>query len=462
MKIHVYVICKNEELIIPHLLNYYSEFCQKITFYDNESTDNTIDIIKRFDGCETEIIPFFTNGEIRDDIYIRIKNNCWKETDSDFVIIIDADEFIYHDKLTDFLTNNIFDVYYPTGYNMISNYFPEDYTKLITEQVCLGEYCKNYSKSVIFNPKTIKDINYGIGAHVSDPIGHGSDIKIYTGNDLKLLHFKNLGFDYRYNKNSTYGQSLSSYNQTNRFGWHYTMTESEQYDEFSKLYTNKQLIIPQHDDISFVITTCNRLDLLEDTLNSFFDICSYPFKEYIMSDDSGDDAIYKQLVERWGSKFKIIQNKPKLGLCRTIDILWNTVQSDYIFHCEDDWRFDTNQHLIEDSLSILKEHVHVHQVQVRHLSDNPHIPEDHTYSTLNFVNFKKMPWWREEWSGYSWNPGLRRKGDYQTMFPNGLIEFGDEINCSKHSMNFNYLAVVLVNTACTHIGYDRHTENFMI
>ena len=461
MKIHAYVICKNEELIMPHLLNYYSNFCQKITFYDNESTDNTINIINSFDGCETEIITYSTNGEIRDDIYVQIKNSCWKGIDADFVIIIDSDEFLYHDDLLDFLTNNKFDVYYPTGYNMISNYFPEDYSKLISDQVTLGNYCKNYSKSVIFNPKTIKDINYGIGAHESNPIGH-TEINIYTGSDLKLLHYKNLGFDYRYNKNSAYGKTLSSYNQINRFGWHYNMTEDEQYAEFVDLYKNKQQILRQRADVSFVITTCNRFDLLEQTLTSFFDICKYPFKEYIMSDDSGNDEVYNQLINRWGDKFKIIQNNPKLGLCRTIDKLYAAVSSPYIFHCEDDWKFDANPLMIEESLSILLEHEHVHQVQIRHLYDTPHKPEDQTYSTLNFTTFKKIPWWQDAWTGYSWNPGLRRKIDYQTMFPNGVQEFGDEIECSKHSMAFNYLAVILENTACSHIGYDRHTENFMI
>jgi hypothetical protein len=240
------------------------------------------------------------------------------------------------------------------------------------------------------------------------------------------------------------------------------MSEGEQYSEFANLYENKQVIVKNLPEVSFVITTCNRLDLLEQTLTSFFDICKFPFKEYIMSDDSGDDMVYKQLVDRWGDKFKIIQNSPKLGLCRTIDKLWQSVTSEYIFHCEDDWRFDSNTNLIEDSLSILQEHDYVHQVQIRHLHDTPHKPENQLYSTLNFVNFRKIPWWRDAWTGYSWNPGLRRKSDYQQMFPNGVQEFGDEIDCSKHSMNFNYLAVLLENTACAHIGYDRHTENFII
>ena len=461
MKIQAYVICKNEELIMPHLLNYYSKFCYKITFFDNESTDNTVDIIKNFKGCETEVISYSTNGEIRDDVYIQIKNNCWKDSDADYVIVIDSDEFLYHEDLLEFLHNNQFDIYYPTGYNMISNYFPSDYSKLITSQVQYGAYCKNYSKSVIFNPKTIKEVNYGIGAHESNPIGF-SEITIYSGEELKLLHYKNLGFDYRYNKNSAYGQTLSMFNRNHGFGWHYNLDKEGQYNEFIDLYNTKQRIINETVPVTFVITTCGRLDLLDRTLESFFNVCKYPFTEFIMSDDSEDDSVYTELVNKWGNKFKIVQNKPKLGLSRSIDRLYDIVQTEYIFHCEEDWFFDSNTNLIEDSLSILQEHEFVHQVHVRHIYDTPHKPEEQLYSTLNFTNFKKLPLWQNVWTGYSWNPGLRRKSDHNTMFPNGVSEFGDEVECSKHSISFNYLAVVLEHTSCFHIGYNRHTSNFIL
>ena len=47
--------------------------------------------------------------------------------------------------------------------------------------------------------------------------------------------------------------------------------------------------------ITFTITSCNRIDLLEKTLNSFMLINNYEIDEFIMSDDSGDKEISNHL-----------------------------------------------------------------------------------------------------------------------------------------------------------------------
>lgn len=109
MKIHAYFFCKNEELILPYLLKHYGEFCEKITFFDNESTDRSREIIEAFTQCETEIITNSTGGVLRDDIHLHLKNNCWKGVDADYVIVADADEFLYNENLVDFLTESTLD-----------------------------------------------------------------------------------------------------------------------------------------------------------------------------------------------------------------------------------------------------------------------------------------------------------------------------------------------------------------
>lgn len=464
MKIHAYFFCKNEELILPYLLKHYGEFCEKITFFDNESTDRSREIIEAFTECETEIITNSTEGVLRDDIHLHLKNNCWKGVDADYVIVADADEFLYNENLVEFLTENPHDVYYPTGYNMISAHFPEDYEKPLIDQVTLGSFEPNYSKSVIFNPKTVQEINFTPGAHFSHPTGvNGKPLQIYRGTVLKLLHYKNLGFEYRYEKNSRYGAMLSEENKRYGYGFHYNFSQEEQYREYATLYVNKSTVLQKPlPKVSFTITTCNRLDLLERTLNSFFDICKFPFHEYIMTDDSGDDQVYSQLCEKWGDRFTILQNKPKIGLSKSIDRLFQSSTGEYIFHCEDDWLFESNPNMVENSLSILQEYPFIHQVYVRHVVDNPQKPEEDMYYTLDFIAFNTIPWWRGEWSGFTWNPGLRRKSDYLRMFPDGFNAFGDEIDCSKHTMQFEYKAVVLQDTSCRHIGYGRHTANFII
>ena len=47
--------------------------------------------------------------------------------------------------------------------------------------------------------------------------------------------------------------------------------------------------------ITFTITFCDRIDLLEKTLNSFMSINNYEIDEFIMSDDSGNEEISNQI-----------------------------------------------------------------------------------------------------------------------------------------------------------------------
>jgi|688.fasta_scaffold40710_3 hypothetical protein len=218
--------------------------------------------------------------------------------------------------------------------------------------------------------------------------------------------------------------------------------------------------------ITFTITSCNRIDLLDKTLNSFMSINNYEINEFIMSDDSGNKEISNYLKTKYGDKFKIISNNPKVGLSKSLDNLFNSAKNEFIFHCEDDWMFDSNPNLISDSLSILTENPGIHQVSVRHSHSNPHKPVGEKQYTTTSVEywiltqeFKSTP--NQIWNGYSWNPGLRRKSDYLKMFPNGVSEFGDEYECANHTKKFNYKSAILNNTSCYHLGNER-TKNFMI
>ena len=105
--IHCYFLCYNEENILPHLLRYYSDFCEKVFIMDNMSTDNSHEIIKTFE--KAEIIPYNSNNELRDDVYLMLKNNLWKKSRgvADYVIVGDADEFIYHPNLLVTLSLNV-------------------------------------------------------------------------------------------------------------------------------------------------------------------------------------------------------------------------------------------------------------------------------------------------------------------------------------------------------------------
>ena len=104
-KIHLYSICYNEQVMLPHFIDHYSSFCDKLFIYDNFSTDLSSDICKN--NAKVEFLNFETGGEIRDDIYLTIKNNVWKRSrgEADFVIVCDVDEFLYHDNLIEEINN---------------------------------------------------------------------------------------------------------------------------------------------------------------------------------------------------------------------------------------------------------------------------------------------------------------------------------------------------------------------
>ena len=221
--IHYYSICWNEEKILPFILDYYSPICDKITIMDNESDDNSVEIIKSYQ--KTEVRNYSTNGEIRDDIYLEIKNNIWKESrgKADWVIVCDVDEILYHPNLVskqDELKIQGYTIIKPHGFDMYSDNFPSKSLLEITNGV---KDNRLLGKCIIFNPNMIDEINYKTGCHKCYPSGN---LKYYKKDDIKMLHYKCLNIDYLIDRFEILNKRLSNYNIENKFGKHY-MAEKE-------------------------------------------------------------------------------------------------------------------------------------------------------------------------------------------------------------------------------------------
>ena len=70
--IQIYTICYNEEIILQKFIDHYRlrfPSCE-ITIYDNMSTDNSRQIAIK-NGCK--IIDYDSNNEVRNDLYLDIK-----------------------------------------------------------------------------------------------------------------------------------------------------------------------------------------------------------------------------------------------------------------------------------------------------------------------------------------------------------------------------------------------------
>ena len=232
--VHYYAVCWNEEKMLPFLFQYYDQFVDHYSIYDNYSDDHSEEIIKKHGNAD--IVKFSMDGQINDYIYQDIKNNCWKQSrgKADFVIVGDIDEFLYHkgiQQTLSLLKTDQFSIVKPFGYNMYSTEYPTHSTdKPITEQVKRGIRVPMFDKCILFDPHAIVEINYKPGAHECHPWGR---VKWYRSEDIKLLHYKNIGLKQLLERNSHYASRLSKENIEKHYGAEYLKKEQLIIQEFS-------------------------------------------------------------------------------------------------------------------------------------------------------------------------------------------------------------------------------------
>lgn len=192
--IYIFILCYNEEKIINNTLKFYkTRFPDSIiTIFDNNSTDNSINIAKSF-NCN---ILTFDSNDIQDDYIFRdLKNNLFKKfvKGESWVLIVDMDEWLDINK--DILEKeelNGTTILSVKGYDMIgeSNYADLKDIDINKINKCVENHL--YDKNVCFLYPLISDINYYFGAHLCFPKGN---VK-FSETKYKLKHMKYLGLEY--------------------------------------------------------------------------------------------------------------------------------------------------------------------------------------------------------------------------------------------------------------------------
>lgn len=243
MIIEAFILCYNEEQMIRHTLNHYLQFCDIVNVLDNYSNDQTIEIIKKeYSPERVKILKYNSNNELNDAAYLYLKNNAWKKSTADWVIVCDMDELVdpenLRPKLEQFLNTN-YAVIQCEGYNMFSEKFPGNYNIPIINQVQMGVRATNFDKSIIFRPLKVQEINYAPGAHTCNPIFYNSDYVITKA--FKLFHYKYIGLDYLIHKHHQYAERLSQYNRSNNFGAEYLKGKEHVKQCFEIIKTSKLL-----------------------------------------------------------------------------------------------------------------------------------------------------------------------------------------------------------------------------
>lgn len=243
MNITLYTFLYNEEKILPYFLKHYSQYVNKIIVYNNESTDSSIEILNDWKECEIEIREFNTDNHYDEQTLLNLKNSCWKDCDSDYVIVCDMDELLYHPNLIEFIEKQPYTDYFTTtGYHMIGDEIPTDYTKQIYEIIQNGTPDNQYNKNVLFRRKNITETNYAPGAHSSSFKGTERLINCSV-EELKLLHYKWLSPEYVADKHIHYGQRRSQHSINNGWGSHYGLTRDRILHDFNELKNKSTKIV---------------------------------------------------------------------------------------------------------------------------------------------------------------------------------------------------------------------------
>ncbi|MEI7790713.1 MAG: SEC-C metal-binding domain-containing protein [Alphaproteobacteria bacterium] len=227
--------------------------------------------------------------------------------------------------------------------------------------------------------------------------------------------------------------------------------------------------MPLPADITVVMTSCNRHDLLARTLESF---CAHETEGRVARILVGEDgdADPGEVCRRFGAEY--FRTGERVGQIKLIDRLYSMVDTPYIFHLEDDWLFDRSG-FMEKSRALLEADPKTLLVWLRAWNDTFEHPvgyaaPDRSWGQMafDFCGF---------WHGFTFTPSLRRLSDYRllpgggfqhlprTIFvkaykPAAALRF--EIEASIFYRNLGYRALILDEAGYVrHIGGERHVKH---
>ncbi len=239
MRITVITVCYNEEKSIYSFLAHYAMLgVKRIVVYNNMSTDRTVEIChefaKDFPGCKVEIVDYDTNGQIRDDVYLEIKNNAWKKYKSDYYIVVDCDELLdvkdadMGDKkrLVKYLASMKKGYLLPKviGVQVVADTFDEAFDITNTKKYVLDD---TFNKRCIFSKDLVPVYRPGchtFGIAPADKQKMQTSVSVESSVEpLYLFHMKYVDREYVIERHAEFKKRLSDFNKKHNYGHQYEM-----------------------------------------------------------------------------------------------------------------------------------------------------------------------------------------------------------------------------------------------
>lgn len=206
------------------------------------------------------------------------------------------------------------------------------------------------------------------------------------------------------------------------------------------------------------ITACGRNDLLQQSLESFYAVVDQEPQEVLIYEDSDTPMPEFLKTDIWRTRnIRWISGKTRMGQCFAIARLIQEAKHDYVFWMEEDWLFHNQiSPFMRESKYILENFPNIGMVSLRGNSGWHPLQQNVAYPGFWIAE----PYWRGEWGGWSWNPGLRKRTTLLRLLPQVLANIGvkglkHEGELSKSLLDQGWRIADLGRPIVTHIGGNR-------
>jgi len=208
---------------------------------------------------------------------------------------------------------------------------------------------------------------------------------------------------------------------------------------------------PDSDTTTFVLS-CNRLDVLAKTLQSFFDTQDYVTKMVIV-DDSAESGVFENLVEEYGDICDVICFPRNRSQWWAMDFMVSYCDSEYIFYLEDDWEFIRPGYL-NQSKQILQKYRDVGVVDTSWRTFEFQGIDSYEKGLVDDMFYWKRPWKITDghlaWHCWVGSPNLRRRDDLIML---GRVEkWHNEWNIDRKFTALGFKGVYLNGEYSRHLG----------
>lgn len=208
-------------------------------------------------------------------------------------------------------------------------------------------------------------------------------------------------------------------------------------------------------EITAFILSCNRLDLLNQTIRSFLATKEIPVK-VVLVDDSGLPEVFDKLVTAYGHFADIVCFPVNRGLWWAKDFMVSFCHTKYIFYVEEDWLF-LNSGYLQKSVKILEDHRDIGSIDLSWRTFEEEGFDSYDPELIEGEYYKKKPWQISpthfHWFCWQGSPNLKRREDLLLL---GRVEqFYTEWNIDRKFFALGLRGVFLKTRYVAHLGDHR-------